>query len=191
MKPPTNVKLGHPKGFTVRIATKDRDEFASLYGQYKCYSMNELMATMTGQIVDMCRSNPFVFPAKSLLAKVGKRSKASWLRLAKSDVRRTMTNDESVPVRITFPERRRQDLRALSQELRWAEGQLILESLDAFCQLAASRQQLSFLPPVIELSRGRAAYISPEEPEVLGKPKKRRESVQDVLDAVNQALGFE
>jgi len=192
MKPRTGTELGHPKGFTVRLSEEDIDIFKLLAKKEKQESTNQLLAQMCVQVMAMCQV-PFALSDESLLVKLSPTSKKLWLRLANSDVRRTLPNKKTLPIRITFPETKRKDLRRLAQRLRWAEGQLILECLHAFCQLAAASEAIASLPDVIDLARGRSFFSGPEVTGEEAKDKTRDtaavESINHVLKNLNIALG--
>ena len=106
---------------------------------------------MVQEILHLCLSSPFSFPKESRLLqlRVNRADAAVWRRLAEQNVQRRQLEGDSTSLTISFPRHTRVAVAMLSRELGWSEGQVVLESLQVFCQLVGVDQPLADPPDIV------------------------------------------
>lgn len=167
MKSRTPHSPSSQRGFTVRFAADDMAVLEQLSELVSNGTVNRLLVLVVLEILHLCQSSPFSLPPNSALRKLLSHSqyKAQWRQLAERDLRRTLPNSASKPIKLTFPDLERQRLGNLSRQLEWAGGQIILSALQAFCAFAGAERPLEDLPAIIQLSRGGRLLMGGSPPE--------------------------
>ena len=168
------------KGVTVRFANNDIDAQEALSKVVSSGSVNRLGVIMTLEIIHLCQALPFALPENSALIKLTSHSdkKVLWREIAQRDVRRTLPNAESKPVKLTFTALERQRLLNLSRQLEWAAGQIVLAAIQAFCTFAGAERPIEELPAMIRLARGSRILTGGALPE----------TEKEILDYLNNQL---
>ncbi len=142
----------NPRAFGIRLAAEtDFKDFEVIAEKLPLPTVYRLLVEMVQEILYLCMCSPFSFPKESLLLRLraNRADSEVWKRLAMRNVQRKLLKSESKPLTISFPKKSREEVATLSGELRWSEGQVILESLQTFCQLVAVNQPLVDPPDII------------------------------------------
>ena len=177
-------KDGYP-GYTIRLSKDDIADIKRLSAPFGLPTLNRVLAAMVMEVVTLSLGSCTTFDPKGLLLLryPGRELDAeAWQGLAVRNLTRSAPNLDTLPIKLSFPEPHRKAVRQLAEWLRWAEGQVIVESLQAFCTFLGARSRLQVLPDIIQLSRARVAFIDTSSETV--------ESAQSVLDALNHGLGL-
>lgn len=209
MRPHKRSESGTYPGFSVRLAynnprIKDdsvHDDLAKL----KILALlegfrtpNRLIVKVALEIASLIDGKRLSFSTDNLLLRARKEESAKiWRELASQDVRRSLPNSCTYPVKLSFLPAGRKDLNDLSCRLRWAEGQILMEALHAFAVLASAKdpfESVDQLPDLLRLGLAERSFHK------LGEltAKEIHEGISDgnilipvnVLSAINVGLSL-
>jgi hypothetical protein len=140
-------------GFNLRLGKKDLRAFEMMARKLGTdLTANRLLMESAVEML-VISSNPVEILGQGLLFTIRK-SKDVQLRLgeiAARDIRRNLRRAETEQVKLTFTPTGRRMLSDRSIQCRWAEGQVILEALQAFCLLASAQKPMVELPDLLRL----------------------------------------
>lgn len=167
MKPSApQAEPGTYPGFTIRVAKTDGVVLEALSDSNQYPSVNRHMVSMVQGTLLICES--LSVPEALTKNRIPQIHRLLWQQLAQRDVRRSLPNSQSRPIKLTFPAEERKRIIDTSRQLRWAAGQVIVEALQAYCILAGTDGLLEHLPDIIRLSRANRSLLGESEPESAG-----------------------
>ena len=135
---------------SVRLVKSDLRILRSLGRSLGVPSVNRFVVYIVLEVLHLCASPPFSLSRyrRLLRSKISRDDQATWHRLAGDNILRTLPNPKTQPIRISFPGKSRSQVASLGSELRWSEGQVILEALQTFCILAGGSEDSKSLPGI-------------------------------------------
>jgi hypothetical protein len=178
MKPreKTSESSSHP-GFPIRLRKTHIAVLEGLAASGHNVTVNRYTAESVVTVLNICES--WSVSPDLQKKQIPQLNRLLWRQLAHEDVRKSVPSTLSKPIKLTLPHAERQRIENISRLLRWSTGQVIVEAIQAYAQLAAGEEIIYDLPDIIRLYFGNRIFLAESEPV----------TVEVVRGRLNLALG--